>query len=188
MVFFNSSATSSDYTKMVNLTTIASLNITSRNNNNFTDRTYVMPLSIYLSYSITSASICICLLVLIFSFRKNKQKYFKWKMSQRFVVVSSFCDIMFYGVQMVCITNVGITRTVPSHDLCTVYAFFLLFFAYAQCRLSIVVATTACIRIMKQKHLKLGIYDWKLFVFMSLDGSIILSVVAFYEGMDFNGI
>lgn len=188
MVISNSSATSSDSTKMENVTPTTSLNITSRYGKNFTDGTYVMPLSIYLSYSITSSSICICLLVLIFSFRKNKQNYFKWKISQRFVAVSSFCDIMFYGVQMVCITNVGITRTVPSHDLCTVYAFFLLFFAYAQCRLSIVVATTACISILKQKQLKLGIYDWKLFVFMSLDGSIILSVAAIYEGMDFNGI
>ncbi|CAC5373831.1 unnamed protein product [Mytilus coruscus] len=172
----------------VNATKSEYNNTTARDSIQNPDNTYLLEDNGYISFILTSTSIFICLLVIIFAFKKNGKEYFKWKKSQRFIVVTAACDIMFYGVQLAFATDVTISGIVPSSSICSIYAVVLLEVAYAQCNLSMIIATTACFCILQQENLNFGKYDWKMFLCMFSYQAIILVIAAFNGGTDFNGI
>ena len=142
----------------------------------------------YIAICLSIFSVTICIMVIILSFYKNGRHIFKWKIVQRFVCVSCLCDALFYIEQAAFGIQVLITEKVPEPAVCTFYAVFMLVFAYAQCRLSIIVALTASVLIVTKRHITLGKYDWKMLLFMFLDPIVTLTVAALNGGMDFNGI
>ena len=152
------------------------------------DNIYNLTKTGYASICLSVISVIICILVIILSFRKHGCHVFNWKIVQRFVVVCNICDALFYTAQATFGICVLITEEVPAPPMCSFYAVFLLVFAYAQCRLSMVIAIATCYLIMKKKHLNLGKYDWKMFLFMFLDPILVLSVAAEMGGMEFNGV
>lgn len=149
---------------------------------------YDMSQSGYISICLPIFSVAICTMVTSLSFYKNGRHIFKWKIVQRFVVVSCLCDAFFYIGQAAFGIQVVITKKVPEPAVCAFYAVFLLVFAYAQCRLSIIVALTASVLILTKRRITLGKYDWKMLLFMFPDPVIILTVAALNGGMEFNGI
>ncbi|CAG2230194.1 unnamed protein product [Mytilus edulis] len=194
---FNSNETdlsnSHNYTNLTtseNATIGESLNITLTNEIEFQPFAYV-------SFVLATGSIAACVLVIIFAFKKNEKTFFKWKRAQRFVVVTSICDILFYGVQLifnihVSVFNIHVSAPGLQYQLppaiCSIYAVFLLEFAYAQGILSIIAAASACFYILKQEELDLGKYDWKMFSFMFVFPAIVLVTASCNGGMGHNGL
>ncbi|CAG2235056.1 unnamed protein product [Mytilus edulis] len=171
-----------------NATRVEYFNITSRNDIEFHDDLKVwLPFDI-VSIVLATCSISVCVLVIIFAFKKNGKAFFKWKRAQRFVVITSVCDLLFYGVQFIFNIDTQISGLVPSPVTCSIYGFFLLEFAYAQSNLSIIAAATACYYILKQAEIDLGKYDWKMFSFMFVYPAILLGTASFNGGMAYNGV
>lgn len=171
-----------------NATRVEYFNITSRNDIEFHDDLKVwLPFDI-VSIVLATCSISVCVLVIILAFKKNEKTFFKWKRANRFVVMTSTCDILFYGVQLIYNINVSVSGSVPSPAICSMYAVFLLEFAYAQAILGEIAATTACYYILKQKELDLGKYEWKMFSYMFVFPAIVLVTASLNGGMDHNGL
>ncbi|CAC5408451.1 unnamed protein product [Mytilus coruscus] len=184
----NSSHNQTNLTTSENATKVEYLNITSRNDIEFHDQSKVwLPFEI-VSIVLATGSISVCVLVIIFAFKKNGKTFFKWKRAQRFVVLTSACDILFYGVQFILNIDTQVSGLVPPPVICSIYAFFLLEFAYAQSNLSIITAATACYYILKQAEIDLGKYDWKMFSFMFVYPAILLATASFNGGMAYNGV
>ena len=120
----------------------------------------------YISIFLSIFSITICIVVTILSFYKNGRHIFKWKIVQRFVVVSCLCDALFYIEQAAFGIQVLITDKISEPGVCTFYDVFLLVVAYAQCRLSIIVTLTASVLFLTKRHITLGKYDWQMFSFI----------------------
>lgn len=187
---FNSNETdlsnSHNYTNLTtseNATIGESLNITLTNEIEFRPFAYV-------SFVLATGSITACVLVIIFAFKKNEKTFFKWKRAQRFVVMTSICDILFYGVQLIFNIHVSVTglQYQPPPVICSIYAVFLLEFAYAQGILGIIAAASACFYILKQEELDLGKYDWKMLSFMFVFPAIVLVTASCNGGMGHNGL
>ncbi|CAG2212427.1 unnamed protein product [Mytilus edulis] len=192
---FNSNETNlSSSDNHTNLTTfentrkVETLNITLTNDTEFHAQAKVWQPYEFISLILATCSISVCVLVIILAFKKNEKTFFKWKRANRFVVMTSTCDILFYGVQLIYNINVSVSGSVPSPAICSMYAVFLLEFAYAQAILGEIAATTACYYILKQKELDLGKYEWKMFSYMFVFPAIVLVTASLNGGMDHNGL
>ena len=107
-----------------NATRVEYFNITSRNDIEFHDDLKVwLPFDI-VSIVLATCSISVCVLIIIFAFKKNGKAFFKWKRAQRFVVITSVCDMLFYGVQFILNIDTQISGLVPSPVFCSIYGFF----------------------------------------------------------------
>ena len=194
---FNSNETglssSHNYTNTTiskNATIVESFNTTLTNATEFHAQARVLQPYKFVSLALATCSISVCVLVITLAFKKNGKTFFQWKRAQRFVVMTSTCDILFYGVQLIYNINVPLfaLRYQPPTAICSIYAVFLLEFAYAQANLSIIAAVSACYYIFKQAELDLGKYDWKMFLFMFVFPAIVLVAATFNGGMGHNGL
>ncbi|CAC5377948.1 unnamed protein product [Mytilus coruscus] len=184
-------SSSHNYTNLTtseNATKVESLNTTSINDIEFHAQAKVWQPYEFVSLVLATCSISVCVLVITLAFKKNGKTFFKWKRAQRFVVMTSTCDILFYGVQLIYNINVTVSGRVPPPAICSIYAVFLLEFAYAQCNLGGIAAATACYYILKQAELDLGKYDWKMFSYMFVYPAIILVTASLNGGMGHNGL
>ncbi|CAG2195863.1 unnamed protein product [Mytilus edulis] len=187
---FSSSHNYTNTTISENATIVESFNTTLTNATEFHAQARVLQPYKFVSLALATCSISVCVLVIILAFKKNGKTFFKWKRAQRFVVMTSTCDILFYGVQLIYNINVPLfaLQYQPPTAICSIYTVFLLEFAYAQGNLSIIVAVSAFFYILKQEELDLGKYDWKMFSFMFVFPAIVLVTASFNGGMGHNGL
>ena len=105
-----------------------------------------------------------------------RESFWKWTIGERLVVYLACCDLCMSVSHMLDHIYIYSSKSQPPDVACTVLAFFLQEFIFAQWIVVLFTAVSACLLVVFNRKLNLGRCDYRLLV-VALGGPLVLGIV-----------
>lgn len=155
----------------------------------FYDNDFGISYGKYLIVVLVVSTTC-CILPVINLIRTKRGMFFAWKVIDRFSMYTMVTDLMFYFAQtlygsMRMYFSLRYSQHLPQLQ-CTVSGFLLLSSANIQQLLNIGTALFVACLVLRNQHLNLGKYDWRLLLACIFPSLLTNLMAAFYDQFQAN--